>query len=76
MSSKTNQPDEVFFTPAQMRYLEDNFPHVVLPPTATEATMRYYFGQQSVLESVRRKLRGVSTRTIQVGINDIPAPGR
>ncbi len=72
--SKDKSPDHVFFSPGQLQYLENLFPHVVQPHTAPEAALRHYFGSQAVLEAVRRKTRGLSPRITAVGLNDIPSP--
>ena len=66
--------DTVFFSPAQLQYLEEQFPEIVHGPNATEAAMRQYFGQRSVLHVVRSKTRGLNPAIVQVGQNDIPAP--
>lgn len=55
MTKPTRQHSEVRFSPSQLKYLTDLFPQVVLGPHATEADMRYYFGQQSVVNTVRMK---------------------
>lgn len=47
----------VRFSPAQLQWLEGQFPERVLPATASEAEMRYYFGQRSVINAVRDKVR-------------------
>ena len=44
---------KVYFHPEQVKYLEKLFPSVVLLPSASEAEMRYHFGQQSVVQKVR-----------------------
>ena len=69
--SRTYQ-DDVFFTVAQLQYLESLFPHVAHSASASEATMRHYFGQQSVVDAVRNKTRGLNGRTISTG--NIPTP--
>lgn len=66
--------DTVFFSPAQLQYLEQQFPEIVHGPSASEATIRQYFGQRSVLHVVRSKTRGLNPSIIQVGQNDIPTP--
>lgn len=47
----------VRFSPAQLQWLEKQFPERVLPATASEAELRHYFGQRSVLSAVRDKVR-------------------
>jgi len=70
MSKPSNT--EVFFSPAQLQYLETLFPAVVLGPTASDASMRFFFGQQSVVKAVRERTRGLNAKTASVG--DIPMP--
>ena len=48
---------KVYFHPEQMKYLEEVFGRVVLPPTSTQAEMNHYFGQQSVLQFMRLRVR-------------------
>jgi len=72
MNHKSN---EVTFTPNQLQLLEQQFPPVVLTANSTEAQMRHYFGTQAVLEYVRGKTRGLSSKVVQIG-NDIPTPER
>jgi len=47
----------VRFSPAQLQWLEAQFPERVLPATASEAELRHYFGQRSVINAVRDKVR-------------------
>jgi hypothetical protein len=56
MSSPVSKED-VAFHPEQIKYLEKIFPEVVLGPTSTEAELRYYNGQRSVLQFIRTKQR-------------------
>ena len=74
MSKPTNRADDVFFSVAQLQYLETLFPQVVYGPTAPEAAMRHFFGQQAVIEAVRNRTRGLNARTIHVGAGEIPPP--
>jgi len=69
-----NPVAEVFFTEAQLRYLEAVYPAVVMGCTAPEAALRQYFGQQAVLDTVRRKTRGISKQTLHINPDDIPPP--
>ena len=73
MSNKAIRTDDVFFTVAQLHYLETIFPHVVLGPNASESAMRHYFGQQAVIEAIRNRTRGLNARNISAG--DIPTTG-
>jgi len=73
---KTNHDDDVFFSASQLQYLEHLFPQVVLGPNSTEEAMRHYFGQQAVLEAVRRKTRGLNANTTNNQTGDIPSPSR
>ena len=74
MSKPQNRTEDVFFTVAQLQYLETLFPQVVYGPTAPEAAMRHFFGQQAVIEAVRNRTRGLNARTIPVGAGEIPSP--
>ena len=74
MSKPQNRTDDVFFYVAQLQYLETLFPQVVYGPTAQEAAMRHFFGQQAVIEAVRNRTRGLNARTIPVGAGEIPSP--
>lgn len=74
MSKPQNRSEDVFFTVAQLQYLETLFPQVVYGPTAPEAAMRHFFGQQAVIEAVRNRTRGLNARTIPVGAGEIPSP--
>ena len=74
MSKPQNRTDDVFFSVAQLQYLETIFPQVVYGPTAPEAAMRHFFGQQAVIEAVRTRTRGLNARTIPVGAGEIPSP--
>lgn len=74
MSKPNNRTDDVFFSVAQLQYLESLFPQVVYGPTAQEAAMRHFFGQQAVIEAVRNRTRGLNARTIPVGAGEIPSP--
>jgi len=73
---KPSHDDDVFFSASQLQYLEHLFPQVVLGPNSTEEAMRHYFGQQAVLEAVRRRTRGLNANTIQNRTGDIPSPSR
>ena len=74
MSKPQNRTDDVFFYVAQLQYLETLFPQVVYGPTAPEAAMRHFFGQQAVIEAVRNRTRGLNARTIPAGAGEIPSP--
>ena len=74
MSKPNNRTDDVFFSVAQLQYLETLFPQVVYGPTAPEAAMRHFFGQQAVIEAVRNRTRGLNARIIHVGAGEIPPP--
>ena len=52
-----HKPEKVRFYPEQVRYLEKLFPVTVHSAIATEATMRYYNGQQSVLQAIKERMR-------------------
>jgi len=53
---------EAIFSKEQLEYLLKLFPPVAHGPDATEAQLRHYNGQQSVLHAVQRKTRGVDPR--------------
>ena len=74
MSKPKPRTDDVFFSVAQLQYLETLFPQVVYGPSAPEAAMRHFFGQQAVIEAVRNRTRGLNARTIHVGAGEIPPP--
>ena len=56
----SKESDQVTFTPGQYAYLQSLYPTIVQGPNVTEAQLRYYHGQQSVLFSVKEKTRGLS----------------
>jgi hypothetical protein len=70
----TRKPDDVFFSVAQLKYLEENFPQVVLGPHSSEEAMRHYFGQQSVLFAVRNRTRGMNGDSKKSDTEHIPSP--
>ena len=74
MSKPNNRTDDVFFSVAQLQYLETVFPAVVYHHNSTEAAMRHYFGQQAVIDAVRKRTRGLNAKTIPVGAGEIPPP--
>ncbi len=49
--------EKIHFHPEQVKYLESMYNRVVMPPTATQAEMNHYFGQQSVLEFIKTRVR-------------------
>lgn len=55
--SNPESREAVVFHPEQIKYLEKIFPEVVLGPASTEAELRYYNGQRSVLHFIRSKQR-------------------
>lgn len=63
----------VKFSPDQLDWLEKQFPVVVLGPSTPESSIHHYFGQQSVLERIRKLTWGVGN--VQQS-NSIPSPGR
>lgn len=74
-SPRRSQPvDDTQFSPSQLQYLESMYPPVVLGPSATESEMRYYFGQQAVLDTIRRRTRGLNPQRVYAHPNDIPEP--
>lgn len=66
-SSNRDTEGNVAFSHEQLKYLEGLFPHVVHGPNSSEALMRQYFGQQDVMDAIRRKTRGTAY--------SIPTPG-
>ena len=67
--------EQVTFTNQQLEYLQKLFPDLVLPPSASEATLRYYFGQRSVLQAIKEKTRGICPYNPKTDRNGIPTPG-
>lgn len=57
VSQEQHKREKVVFYPEQIRYLEKLFPVTVQTPTATEAQMRFYNGQQSVLQAIKERMR-------------------
>jgi hypothetical protein len=70
---QSNQSD-VFFSVAQLRYLETLYPQVAMTPSNSEADMRHYFGKQEVIATVRRKTRGLHANSTTNSTGDIPSP--
>lgn len=69
----TNRPEpRIEFDAAQLEYLEKLFPSRVLSSRTSEAEMRHYFGEQAVIDAVRRKTRGRSKNIRDT--SSIPAP--
>lgn len=62
---KNPPKSDVVFTVDQLKYLESIYPQQIHSPASSEAAMRYYFGTQAVLETVRSKTRGINIREIQ-----------
>lgn len=56
----------VDFTPAQVAYLENLYPRTVQGPETSEARLRHYNGQQSVMETIRSKARGRTSSDIDL----------
>ncbi len=54
--------NDAIFSKEQLEYLLKLFPPIAHGPDATEAQLRHYNGQQSVIQAVQRKTRGVDTR--------------
>lgn len=54
--NRTAKPT-VQFTAKQLAELEKLFPPQVLPHTESEARIREYFGQQSVVDAVRKRVQ-------------------
>lgn len=50
---------EVSFSAAQLQLVEKMFPHVSYNYDASEAKLRHHHGQQSVVDFIRRRTRGV-----------------
>ena len=59
MSKPNNRTDDVFFSVAQLQYLETLFPQVVYGPTAPESAMRHFFGQQAVIEAAQVRAKPI-----------------
>lgn len=54
--SKDNQ-GTVLFTERQYEFINKMYPERVLPPTATEAELRFYMGQRSLVMFVRDRIQ-------------------
>lgn len=74
MANQRNTAPDVFFSAAQLKYLETLFPYVVLGANVTEQAMRHYFGQQAVLHAVRERTRGLNANNTRSPTGDIPSP--
>ncbi len=59
---QASNTDTVAFSKEQLEYLLKVFPPTVLPATATEAQLRHYNGQQTVIAEIQRRTRGVDPR--------------
>lgn len=60
---------DVTFSPAQLALIEQMFPAVVFPAVISEAQLRHYNGQQTVVHYIRERTRGVDPHR-----QHIPAP--
>lgn len=68
--------ENVTFTYQQLQWLESLYPQVVMGPGHDENQMRHYFGQQSVMRSIRDKTRGLKPHNPRhANPNDIPTTG-
>lgn len=81
MSNPTvNLQGNIYFTEQQLSYLETMFPQVVMPCSATEAQLRTYFGQQSVVQAVRDRTQSFKLKEARGNrgnpADSIPAPRR
>ena len=74
MTQNKRPNDDVFFSVAQLQFLESLYPQIVLNSNCTEAAMRHYFGQQDVISSIRRRTRGLNAITPKRNPDDIPSP--
>lgn len=72
-NSLPNRFADVTFTFEQLSYLEYMHPPTILGPNATEPQMRHHNGQQSVLETIRGRTRGLRPKV--PNRNTIPTPG-
>lgn len=54
----SNEPQKVIFTRNQLELLEQMFPERVLGSAHSEAELRFYFGQRSVVQFIRERLNG------------------
>ena len=57
-AARSQIAQHVTFNKAQVAYLEQLFPVVVFGPSATEAQLRHYHGQQEVVHAVKRRIAG------------------
>ena len=58
MQQTAGPKEEVQFHPAQLKYLERVFPSVALAPETSEAMLRHYNGQQSVIKFIATRVKG------------------
>lgn len=71
--TKAERFKHVAFTSDQLAYLEHLFPFSVLGPSASEAQIRHYNGQQDVVLRVRERTRGF--KPVTPNRDSIPSPG-
>lgn len=58
-----SKPEEkIHFHPEQIKYLEKIFPESVFPHDVSEATLRHYNGQRSVLQFIRSRVRNFNVQ--------------
>ena len=65
------EPVNPVFNATQFQYLQKMFPEYVLGPEVSEEKMRFYFGQQSVMQAIRERTVGLGMRYPS---NSIPSP--
>lgn len=52
----SREDTKMYFSPLQLKWLYKMFPQRVLPTTASIDEVRHYFGQQSVIATIRENV--------------------
>lgn len=56
MKETKSNYDDVHFTRDQLELLETVFPERIMLPSSSEATMRFYMGQRSVVKFIEQRM--------------------
>jgi hypothetical protein len=51
----------VYFTPEQVRWLEETFPEPQITPDTTMETIQYVAGQRKLIHAMRARVRNMTT---------------
>lgn len=57
MTKSITEEEKIYFHPEQLKYLEKVFPEVVFPAEVSEASLRFYNGQRSIMQFIRSRVR-------------------